>query len=122
SLNLEVIEADRIFHLEQIKKICVVDRLRFLDSHYFKKELPIEALQKTKHIEKLHQTEFTGFKIMAPAKSFRLKNADDPLLFAPMGNGYYYLIHKWGNDLSPWRKLKAWPYKGIEYMVATVMA
>ena len=119
--DLDLLETDRIFHIDQIKKICVVYRLRFLDSSLFKKELPYEAIQKTKALEKLHNTTLEGFKIMAPAKSFRLKNADDPLLFAPMGNGYFYLIHKWGNDLSPWRKLIVWPCRGIECMAATVL-
>ena len=51
---------------------------------------------------------------MAPSKLFKLENADDPLLFAPIGNDYYYLIHKWGNDLSPFRKLTMWPFKTLE--------
>lgn len=42
---------------------------------------------------------------------FKLENYDDPLLFAPIGNGYYYLIHKWGNDLHPLRKLAMKPFK-----------
>lgn len=122
AFDLDLLETENIFHIDQIKKVSVIYRLRFLDSHYFKKELPREAIQKTKHLEKLHGIELSGFKIMAPAKSFRLKNADDPLLFAPMGNGYYYLIHKWGKDLSPWRKLRSWPFRGIEHMIATVLA
>ena len=44
---------------------------------------------------------------------FRLKNYDDPLLFINLGNDYFYLIHKWGNDLSPFRKLLMWPFKNI---------
>ena len=44
-------------------------------------------------------------------------NADDPLLFAPIGNGYYYLIHKWGNDLSPYRKLAVLPFKSFENLM-----
>ena len=35
------------------------------------------------------------------SKLFRLKNTDDPLLFVPLGNSYFYLVHKWGNDLHP---------------------
>ena len=52
-------------------------------------------------------------KIMAPSKLFELENYDDPLLFAKLEDGYYYLIHKWGNDLSFFRKLKVWPYKNL---------
>jgi hypothetical protein len=57
---------------------------------------------------------------MAPAKLLKLENADDPLLFASMGNGYYYLIHKWGNDLHPFRKALMWPYKTFENLVFTI--
>ena len=114
NFNLEILESSEIYHLSDIKKICIDYRLRFLDSHLFKNEIPYEAIQKIKKIQKDHQTELKGFKIMAPSKAFKLKNADDPLLFAPMGNGYYYLIHKWGNDLSPFRKFKMWWFKSLE--------
>lgn len=107
-------ESNRIFHLDHIYKICVDYRLRFLDSKYFKGEIPYEALIKIKHLEKTHKTSLKGFKIVAPSSLFKLENADDPLLFAPIGNGYYYLIHKWGNDLHPFRKLIMWPFKTLE--------
>ena len=48
---------------------------------------------------------------MAPSKLFKLKNADDPLLFASLGSDYFYLIDKWGNDLSYFRKISMWPFK-----------
>ncbi len=48
---------------------------------------------------------------MAPSKLFKLNKTDDPLLFVPIGNNYYYLIHKWGNDLNPFRKILMWPLK-----------
>tara|TARA_B100000963_G_C22422271_1_gene578198 strand:- start:355 stop:717 length:363 start_codon:yes stop_codon:yes gene_type:complete len=50
---------------------------------------------------------------MAPSKLFKLKNADDPLLFASLGNDYFYLIDKWGNDLSYFRKISMWPFKSL---------
>src|SRR5699024_4912956 len=117
AFKFDLLEPDRIFHADQIKRICTVYRLRFLDSSYFKDELPYEAIGKTKHLQKTHETTLSGFKILAPASSFRLRNADDPLLFAPMGYGYYYLIHKWGNDLSAWRKIVMWPLRNLDCMV-----
>lgn len=116
SFDLDKLEADRIFNEDQIKQICKIYRLRFLDSRYFKEELPYQAITKVKQLQKQHQTTLRGFKILAPAKAFKLKNADDPLFFAPIGNGYYYLIHKWGNDLSFFRKIMVWPLRGIENM------
>lgn len=108
------LQPDRVFHLEDIEKICIDYRLRFLNSGLFKAELPYEAIIKIKEVEKEHNTTLKGFKIMAPASVFKLKNADDPLLFAPIGNQYYYLIHSWGRDLHPLRKIMMWPFKHLE--------
>ncbi|WP_108802578.1 hypothetical protein [Aquimarina sp. Aq107] len=111
------IESSRIYHIDQIKKICIDYRLRFLDTKYFKGKLPHEAISQIKELEKIHNTELKGFKIIAPSKLFKLANADDPLLFAPMGNDYYYLIHKWGDDLHPFRKLMMWFFKSFENLL-----
>ncbi|NKI32520.1 hypothetical protein [Croceivirga thetidis] len=111
--EFDLLETDKIYHIETIKNICIDYRLRFLDSKYFKGIIPQSAISKIKSLEKQHNTELEGFKIMAPSKLFKLADKDDPLLFAPIGNGYYYLIHKWGNDLHPLRKLLVWPFKNI---------
>jgi hypothetical protein len=113
AFNPELLETDKIFHLTQIRQICIDYRLRFLDTHYFKNGIPEEAVSKINHLEKLHNTELHGFKIMAPTKAFQLLSYDDPLLFAPIGNDYYYLIHQWGNDISPTRKWIVKPYKNL---------
>ncbi|MCW5519589.1 hypothetical protein J1N09_07050 [Aureitalea sp. L0-47] len=120
SLNLDLLETEKIFHIEDIKKLCITYRLRFLDSRFFKGEIPEEAISKIRQLEKEHDAALSGFKIVAPAKRLKLENADDPLLFAPLGNDYYYLVHKWGNDLHPFRKLLMWPYKNFENLVFTV--
>jgi hypothetical protein len=109
----DLIETDKIFHIQQIKTICIDYRLRFLDSHFFKGGIPEEAISKIHSLEKNHQTKLDGFKIIAPSKTFQLLSYDDPLLFAPIGNGYYYLIHKWGNDLHPARKIMMKPFKNL---------
>ena len=115
--TFDLLESDRIYHISQIKKTCVNYRLRFLDTKLFKGELPYEAISKIKQLEKEHNTELKGFKIIAPAKLFKLEHYDDPLLFAPIGNGYYYLIHKWGNDLSAFRRAIMWPIRDFENFV-----
>jgi len=118
--NFEKLNTEHIFHIEDIKKLCITYRLRFLDSHFFKGNFPEEAISEIRKLENEHQISLKNFKIIAPAKLLRLENADDPLLFAPMGNDYYYLVHKWGNDLHPFRKLLMWPYKSLENLVFTV--
>jgi len=118
--NIDLLSSEKIFHISDIKKICVLYRLRFLDSNYFKGALPYEALIKIKELENNHHIELKGFKIMAPSKLFKLENADDPLLFAPIGNDYFYLIHSWGKDLHPFRKLLMWPFKEVENLLITL--
>lgn len=114
TFNIDKVDADAIFHISQIEKICVDYRLRFLDTRFFKGDYPTEVVNKINKIEEEHNTVLDGFKIIAPSKLFHLKEADDPLLFAPMGNGYYYFIHKWGKDLHPLRKIKFWSVKNVE--------
>ncbi len=116
----ELLDGEKIYHLSDIKALCITYRLRFLDSHFFKGEIPEEAISKIRMLERDHRTSLSGFKIVAPAKLLKLENADDPLLFAPLGNDYFYLVHKWGNDLHPFRKLLMWPYKNFENLVFTV--
>lgn len=114
NFNIDEVDTDAIFHISQIRKICIDYRLRFLDTKYFKGSYPKEVVDKIQVIERTHNTVLDGFKIIAPSKLFTLDKADDPLLFAPMGNGYYYLIHKWGTDLHPFRKMKYWSIKNVE--------
>ncbi|MGB3152482.1 MAG: hypothetical protein WBB27_17640 [Maribacter sp.] len=113
ALNFDLLDTSRIYHIKEIKNICIDYRLRFLESKYFKGKVPVEAISKIKSMEKEHGIELKGFKIMAPSKLFKLEDKDDPLLFAPIGNEYFYLIHQWGNDLHPLRKLFMWPFKNI---------
>lgn len=118
--NFDLLESENIYHISQIGKICIDYRLRFLDSKLYKGDLPYEAISKIKELENKHHTTLNGFKMMAPSKLFKLENADDPLLFAPMGNGYYYFIHKWGSDLHPLRKIMMWPFKTFETFIFTI--
>lgn len=121
SFNFDQLETSQIFHVDDIKKLCVIYRLRFLDSHFFKGNFPEEAVSKIRQLEIDHNTSLSNFKIVAPSKLLKLENADDPLLFSPMGNDYYYLIHKWGTDLHPLRKILMWPYKSFENLIITIL-
>lgn len=121
NFDFDKLESKKIVHLNTIKKTCIDYRLRFLDIHYFKGEIPIEAIDKIKKLEFDHNIKINEFKIMAPSVMFRLKKTDDPLLFVPLGNNYYYLIHKWGNDLNPLRKLRMWPFHSLTNLLLTLL-
>lgn len=113
SFEFDLLETDNIYHIDQIKNVCIDYRLRFLDTKFFKGKIPVEAVSKIRELELNHKAEIKGFKIIAPSKLFKLEDKDDPLLFAPIGNNYFYLIHKWGNDLHPFRKIMMWPFKNV---------
>ena len=117
SLNFEKMDSNKIFHEKTIEKICVDYRLRFLDTNYFKGEYPDDLNHIISYIENDHNTILKNFKIIAPSKLFKLRSPDDPLLFVPIGNGYYYLIHKWGNEMNKLRKLLVLPFKNLNNLL-----
>ncbi|WP_338156657.1 hypothetical protein [Robiginitalea aestuariiviva] len=113
TFNFDLLDTGRIYHERHIRQICIDYRLRFLDLKYFKPALPEEAQAAISKLENTHNTRLEGLKVMAPSRLFKLEDKDDPLLMAPMGNGYYYLVHKWGNDLHPLRKWLVWPFRNV---------
>ena len=120
-LNIEQLSADRIYSIDDIKAICVRYRLRFLDAKYFKGEVPNEAISRVKRLQKDFDVELDGYKILAPAELFNLKEKDkDPLLLVPVGQRHYYLIHRWGGELNPMRRIMSWPLQRFQNMVQFV--
>lgn len=113
AFKFDLLETNKIFHIDQIKTICIDYRLRFLDSSLFKNTIPEEAISQIHNLERKHSISISGFKIIAPSKAFHLINYDDPMLFAPIGNGYFYLIHKWGNEFTTMRKWVVLPVKNV---------
>jgi hypothetical protein len=117
SLDFDKMDSNKIFHEKTIEKICVDYRLRFLDTNYFKGEYPNDLNHIVLDIENEHNTILKNFKIIAPSKLFKLRSPDDPLLFVPIGNGHYYLIHKWGNEMKKLRKLLVLPFKNLNNLL-----
>ncbi len=120
-LDLRKLNPERIYNLDQIKNLCTRYRLRFLDSKYFKGEIPYEAISKVKEIQRNQNLQIDSFKMVAPAPMFNLENKDkDPLLMIPLGNQRYYLVHKWGNDLHPLRALLVFPFRSFKTLLFSV--
>ena len=121
ALNVDLLRVDRIYSIHDIKNICVRYRLRFLDAKYFKGEVPTEAISKVKRLQKDFNVELDGYKIVAPAELFNLQEKDkDPLLLVPVGKDHYYLIHRWGGELNPMRRILSWPLQTFGNMVKSV--
>ena len=121
-IDESILEPERIYTLLDIREICIKHRLRFLDSAYFKGDIPYEAIAKVRHFQELLGQELSNFKIVAPSKLFKLEDCeDDPMLFLSIGNQKYYLLHKWGNDLSLSRKLLSYPMRNVQSMLKTLI-
>ncbi|MBK6774423.1 MAG: hypothetical protein IPG74_00770 [Flavobacteriales bacterium] len=122
SNRISGLDLDRVFPTDAIKRVATKYRLRFLDGGMFKGELPMQAIHELRQLEKRASAPLAGFKILAPAHRFKLCDAEgDPLLFLPLGNGLYYLVHQWGGDLAWHRALLNWPLRSAFHLAATVL-
>lgn len=120
--RIQRLDPDRVFSESAIRKLCVTHRLRFLDAGRFKGTLPPRALYELRRLELRAAEPLKGFKILAPAARFKLCDSNaDPFLFVPVGPKHYYLVHRWGPDLSPFRAAIAWPLRGPGELAATVL-
>lgn len=114
-LEENIIDAENVFTLQEIRSICIRYRLRFLESSYFRSDFPYEAILRIKDLELKTKNEIQSFYIVAPGKAFELENINkDPLLFAPIGDDKYYLLHQWGKDLAWHKRFLLWPLQSFK--------
>lgn len=113
--STEKFNQERVFHISQIEDICKKYHLRFLQSHYFSGYVDESLADNITTFEVAYgeRLNATNSFIVAPASSFKLeKKPKDPLFFYCINDEYYYLIHKWGNDLSFIRRFYGFLSKG----------
>ena len=119
--DIKIEETSNVYNFKTIETIAIKHRLRFLPTKFFKNQIPQEAIFKIKEIEKSNSIEIKKFFILAPSSAFDLEDCNkDPLLFIPLKNNQYYLVHKWGSDLSWIKKLTAIPFRTLETMAISV--
>lgn len=112
--QFDALDYSLIFTEKVIENIATRYRLRFLNSQLFLGSIPHEATLKVKRIEEELGATFKTFKILAPSSRFKLADStEDPILFASLGNGQYYMIHKWGDDMSWYRNAMHFPFRSI---------
>ncbi|MCO5273438.1 MAG: hypothetical protein M9900_00795 [Flavobacteriales bacterium] len=117
------LDGSRVFGIADIRRICIRFRLRFLPSGRFKGAIPQGAITAVRQLEQVAGQPMRSFMIMAPASRFRLCDCDaDPLLFVPVGNGQYYLVHRWGREISPFRAALGWPVRNWKHLAVTALA
>lgn len=118
--QLGSLDGDLVFDSLVIERIATKFRLRFLNSKLYAGEIPYEATAKVKALENKLDHQFSDFAILAPASRFQLKDAtEDPILFASLGNGEYYMIHKWGDDMGWFRSVLNFPVRNITTLALT---
>ena len=121
TVDLYNYDHDNVFSISDIKKIAINYRLRFLPSKYSKKPIPKEGIFKIKRLEKDNNIEIKEFFLLAPSEAFDLEDVNkDPLLFVPLSNNNYLLVHKWGKDLSWHKKILAYPLRNVETILLTI--
>ena len=129
ALEIEKLESSytgNVFTLEQIKKLAIDYRLRFLNSQYFTGKFDVEVAAKIKEFAKennisLHEYQLKNcFFILGPKEVFYLKEVKyteprpiDPILFYRIDENHFRLIHKWGSDFTVFRYLEGYKWKNI---------
>jgi hypothetical protein len=123
-LNEKQLDVFEVYKLDTIKTIAIDYRLKFLDSKYFKGEIPYEAVLKIKDLNTKFKKDLKHFKILGKNEAFQKtvkpSDASSLLLFAATDLGNHYLIHKWGHEL-PWhRKILSWPMRRFETLLVSI--
>lgn len=115
-----------IFTLEQIEKLAIDYRLRFLNSRYFTGKFDVEVAAKIKEFGRENNMSLNeyhlknNFFILGPKEIFDLKDEKyiepkqlDPVLFYKLDDNHYRMIHKWGSDFTILRYLEGFKWKNI---------
>jgi hypothetical protein len=122
-LDEESLDEERIFSLADVKKVCVNNRLKFLESKAYKPEIPYEAVLRIRSLNSRFAKNIREFKILATPKAFVKSGVQqDTMLFAKTNYDNYYLVHQWGRSLPWYRRLQYWPMQNFENLFLTVIA
>ncbi len=117
-----ILEPEHLFSIAEIRQLCIDNRLRFLDSTNYKADLPYKVHLKCSAFE-IQMNTPVSFKILTEAKNFRAGfPSSQHLIFADLGNGAYYLITQWGNQLPGYRKALVLPFRNVETHLIFIFA
>ena len=126
--NLEKKYAGEIFMIDQIEKLAIDYRLRFLQAKHFSGTFEATVAMKIREFAKSTNSPMdahslpNNYYILAPAQMFTLRSEKyvrprvelDPVIFYQIDNKHYRMIHKWGNDFSIFRRLTGFRWKNFE--------
>lgn len=122
-MSPENLDSRCVYSREAIERVAVKYRLRFLGTQHYSGEIPQEAISKLRSLQREQNVQTDRYYILAPAAKFKLSDCNqDPLLFLPLSNGKFYLVHQWGNDLKWYRSIMKFPFRSPAALAATVLA
>lgn len=117
----EDLDPSNVFSIAEIKQLCVLYRLKFLEGNYYKPEVPEQAKGKIEDLNIEFRKEIKDYKILSSYGSFENNKArDQSLLFLKTNYDNYYLVHSWGKKLKKSRKFKFLPLRSFENLVITL--
>jgi hypothetical protein len=117
----KVLDSNRIFSINEIRKVSIDYHLRFLDSKNYVAEIPYNVHLKCSAFE-LRTGKPVNFKVLTEANNFKAKYPNTQhLIFADLGNNEFYFIMKWGNPFSTYRKITSFPFKSFETVLVSVL-
>jgi hypothetical protein len=118
----EDVDSEFVFTTQEIKHVAIIYRLKFLESKFFKPEIPYEAILKIKDLNRRYGKELKIFRILASPDTFTGKNQQSQCsLFAKTNYDNYFLLHRWGKPLRWRRKLLYWPLRSFETLMFSVL-
>ena len=126
--NFENEYEGKVYTIDQIEKLCVDYRLRFLQSRHYTGSYDVEVASKIKEFAKSTNSPIDEwslerrFYMMAPAEMFTLRDEKyiskaelrrqaDPAIFYQIDEKHYRLIHKWGADFTILRLIEGFRWK-----------
>lgn len=104
--------SNQVYTRQEIFVLCKRYRLRFLSTERYVGSIPdnlgaaIAQFQDT-----VKTTRSSGYYICAPKEAFAQSKPIDPILFYRVAEDRFILVHKWGTDISWWRKVLVWPLR-----------
>lgn len=118
----EDLDSSKILSLEEIKTLATLYRLKFLESKYFKPEIPFEVIGRLQNLNEDYKKHISDFYILSVPESFeKADTKEKAFVFLKTNYDNYYLLHNWGKELSKRRKLAYWPLRKFENLVVAVL-
>jgi len=115
-----------VFHVEDVRKVCMQYNMRMLPSRLYRGPIDTEFAPKVKKFQQNYQLSEEAlaedFYIMAPPKTFELEERQrpvvdlDPVLLYKLDDSYYKLVHQWGSELNPLRYVSSWKKRDLSNM------